>query len=437
MTAIYPKTPDVFAPLWESRKRYLAAYGGRGSGKSWDRGLHLIVRMIHEEARAVCVREVQNSIKDSVHQLLIDTIQRENVGGDFSITETEIKGPGKSQVIYKGMKDLNAESVKSLEGFDIAWWEEAQSASGRSFELLRPTLRKPGSQLWFTWNPRFKNDPVDKFFRQGGAGNEATVVKANWDQNPFFTEELELERNLDLNHNAERYPHIWEGAYETESDMLFITGGMVQEARKRPAYSHMQDAMILGVDVARFGDDRSVIQPRRGNDARTNPAIILDKLDTMQLVGRVTEAANDLKADAIFVDEGGVGSGVVDRLHQLNMNVVGVNFGSRSDHPVRGLPKAANKRAEMWAKMREALRSGLAVADNDEIEVDLTGPTYVFNADNAIQLEKKEEMKKRGVRSPDMGDALALTYAYPVVGRALQDAEEQRIEDDYDPVWGN
>lgn len=434
------RTAEVFGPLWEDEARsyrYLAAHGGRGSGKSWDRALATIQRLSMEAGtRIACVREVQKSLKDSVHQLLVDTIQRENLGSQFEITERSIRNILTGGfAVFMGMKDQNAESVKSLEGFDVAWWEEAQTASDRSLELLRPTIRKPGSQLWFTWNPRYKHDPVDRLLRQGAlTDEEALVVKANWDANPWWTEELERERQMDLRSNTERYQHIWEGAYETESDTQFISGGVVQIAQQRDIYTDLSHPCIIGVDVARFGDDRTVIYPRRGPDARSMPYVTLRGADTMQVVGRVMELAEEHKADAIFVDEGGVGAGVIDRLHQITDIAIGINFGSVADNNTRGLPLVANKRAEMWAKMRESLRLNLAIPDDDDLLQDLTGPLYSFDVQNRIQLERKQDMKKRGIRSSDIADALALTYALPVQARAMIRAEEQRIEDNYDPI---
>lgn len=409
------------------------------SGKSWDRALHGVVRMASEPGfRLACVREVQKSLKDSVHQLLVDTIQREELGSQFDVTERAITNTVTgAYAIFMGMKDQNAESVKSLEGFDVAWWEEAQTASSRSLELLRPTIRKPGSQIWATWNPRFKRDPVDVLLRQSSATeDERVVVRANWDANPWFSAELERERQIDLEQTPDRYAHIWEGAYEAESDTQFISGAVVREAREREFYTDASDPMILGVDVARYGDDRTVIWARRGADARTHPPVRLRGANTMEVVGRVMELAQQIHADAIFVDETGVGAGVVDRLHQLTDIAIGVNFGAVSDRPAQGLPRAANKRAEMWVRMREHLRTGLALPDDDDIEADLTGPLYSFDPKNQVLLEKKDDMRKRGVRSPDDGDALALTYAYPAVARALKRAEEDREADDYDPIWG-
>jgi phage terminase large subunit len=431
------QTPAVFRPLWESDRRYLGAWGGRGSGKSWDRALHAVVRMEREPARVACVREVQKSLKDSVHQLMVDTIQRENLGARFDITENKIQNIVTGGfAVFLGMKDQNAESIKSLEGFDVAWWEEAQNASERSMRLLRPTIRKPRSQLWFTWNPAKKSDPVDKLMRQSGAAEaERTVVKANWDANIYFTEELERERRIALSEDPKQYAHIWEGAYEDESDTQFISAGVVQMARKREPISQIDDPMVLGVDVARYGDDSTCLQPRKGNDAQTYPHERLRGFDTMQVVGRISEMHARLNFDMIFIDETGVGAGVVDRCRQLMLPVMGINFGAAADVPVQGIPKCANKRAEIWAKAREAMRRGLAIADDDELEMDATAPTYRFDANNAILLEKKEDMKKRGVRSPDRFDALALTYAYPVVPRSIEEILAAQADEEYDPIF--
>ena len=406
--------------------------------KSWDRAQAVIIGMIVRPGlRVACVREVQNTLKESVYQLLADTIQRLEVGHLFDLVEGEIRGPGGSKCIFVGMKDQNAESIKSLEGFDVVWWEEAQTASQRSLDVLRPTIRKPGSEIWFTWNPRSKTDPVDKFMRQANAGNpDFIVVEAQWYHNPWFSDVLEKERQLDLAGDPDRYAHIWEGAYEAESDYQFIGARLVQQAQSVAPRADISDEFVIGVDVARFGDDRSVIWMRRGRDARTMPPMVLDdKPDTMQLAGLVASLIDKHTPDAVFVDEGGVGGGVVDRLHQLGYGVLGINFGGTADRIIPGVPKCKNKRTQMWATMREWMRSGGAIPANIDLEVDLTGPLYTFDAQNAIQLEKKSDMKKRGVRSPDMADALALTFAYPAVGQQIKRREEARQIEEYDPYW--
>lgn len=416
-----PKTAEVFAPLWTKPGRFKGAHGGRGSGKSNDRAQAVILRMVTKPGtRIVCLREVQNSIKDSVYQLLCDWIERLGVGALFDITRDEIRGPGGSLCIFRGMKDQNAESIKSLEGYEIAWFEEAQTCSQRSLDLLRPTIRAPGSELWFTWNPRYKTDPVDIFLRQNPP-NEAIVIQANYGDNPWFPDELEIERQIDERGDEARYRHIWLGGYEELSDSQLIPAGIVEKARKRKIDVLPNDERIMGVDVARFGDDETVIAFRQGRNAYYEPWLTFSKLDTMQTAARVAREYDRVKPHALFVDETGVGAGVVDRLRQLGYPVTAVNFGAKPDDLTDA--KVANKRAEMWVRMKEWLQSEVGIPDDPKLEADLTSVEYKFDANNAIQLERKEDMKKRGLASPDRGDALALTFAYPVRFDSYEDDE--------------
>jgi hypothetical protein len=225
--------------------------------------------------------------------------------------------------------------------------------------------------------------------------------------------------------------------------MSLIGADLVEEAMARVPGPSITDPLVLGVDVARFGDDASVIYRRRGYDGRTWAPIKYRGLDTMQLAARVVQQAEEDKPDAIFVDETGVGAGVVDRVRQLmvhsGVTVLGVNFGSASDRAgLVGVGAAderyANKRAEIWGAVREWLRRGGCIPADNELRDDLVGPQYGFNARMEIQLERKEDMKKRGLSSPDIGDALALTFAYPVLGSRMK-AQAQRLNAAGRQVW--
>jgi len=199
--------------------RYKGAYGGRGSGKS-----HFFAELLVEECvrfpgtRAVCVREVQKSLKESAKKLIEDKIQSLGVGDKFEVQNTEIKTPGGGTILFQGMQDHTAESIKSLEGMHYAWVEEAQTLSATSLEMLRPTIRWEDkakgrkSELWFSWNPRRKSDPVDQMLRQKPPSG-AIVIKANWKDNPWFPDVLEEERQDCLKSDPEGYPHIWDGDY--------------------------------------------------------------------------------------------------------------------------------------------------------------------------------------------------------------------------------
>ncbi len=205
------------------------------------------------------------------------------------------------------------------------------------------------------------------------------------------------------------------GIFPRVGDIEFISAADVAEARIRETVGHSFDPLVAGVDVARFGDDETVIVFRKGRDARSMDAIRLRGYDTMQVAARVVEEATRLRADTVFIDEGGVGGGVVDRCRQLRLYVIGIQFGGKADRSdiVTQGERYANKRAEMWGSMRAWLRGG-AIANDDDLQRQLVGPSYGFNNRDEIQLERKEDMRRRGIVSPDWADALALTFAYEV-----------------------
>jgi phage terminase large subunit len=218
------QTAEVFAPLLEPA-RYKGAHGGRGSGKS-----HFFAELLIDDSLcepgllSVCIREVQKSLKQSSKRLLEAKLKELRLGekDGFKVFNEVIQTPGDGIITFQGMQDHTADSIKSLEGFKRAWTEEAQSLSARSLQLLRPTIRAPGSQLWFSWNPRRKSDPVDIMLRGPQTPTGACVVQANWRDNPWFTAELEQERQDCLRMDPDQYEHIWEGAYASANSGAYF-----------------------------------------------------------------------------------------------------------------------------------------------------------------------------------------------------------------------
>jgi phage terminase large subunit len=211
------ETARVFHPLLEPA-RDKGAFGGRGSGKShFFAGLLIEDSLAEKGLLSVCVREVQKSLKDSAKRLIEGKLAEHNLGeaDGFKVFKELIETPGDGVIIFQGMQDHTAESIKSLEGFRRAWVEEAQTLSTTSVGLLRPTIRTPGSELWWSWNPRRKSDPVDKMLRTADRPTGAVVVRANWSDNPWFPEVLEQERKDCLRLTPDQYDHIWEGGYAT------------------------------------------------------------------------------------------------------------------------------------------------------------------------------------------------------------------------------
>lgn len=209
-------TAPVFEPLLHPA-RYKGAYGGRGSGKS-----HFFAEMLVEDhyrmrgLRSVCIREVQRSLEQSAKRLIEDKIKALNLSG-FEIQREKIVTPGGGIIIFQGMQNHTADSIKSLEGFQRAWVEEAQSLSQRSLDLLRPTIRNDDSELWFSWNPYQATDPIDVFLRQSPPPS-AVVVQANHTDNPWFPDILRQEMEWDRGRDFDKYAHVWMGEYAKSSE---------------------------------------------------------------------------------------------------------------------------------------------------------------------------------------------------------------------------
>jgi phage terminase large subunit len=198
--------------------------------------------------RAVCIREVQKDLAQSSKLLLESKLHEHKLGeaDGFKVYRDLISVPGDGIVIFKGMNDYNSDSIKSLEGFKRAWWEEAQTATLHSLNLLRPTLRASGSQLWFGWNPRRKTDPVDVMLCGPEPPTGAVVVQANWRDNPWFTPELEQERQDCLRQQPEQYDHIWEGGYVSVVEGAYYAKSL-NEARKEKRIGRVSADPLLTI----------------------------------------------------------------------------------------------------------------------------------------------------------------------------------------------
>lgn len=210
-------TAEVFEPLLKP-SRYKGAWGGRGSGKShFFAGLVVDHSLYEKGLRTVCIREVQKALKESAKLLIETKISEYGLGeaDGFKVFREVIETPGDGLIVFQGMQDHTADSIKSLEGFKRAWVEEGQTLSARSLGLLRPTIRAEGSEIWFSWNPTRQKDPVDVMLRGAEKPTDATVVKANWSDNPWFPKVLEQERKDCMRTTPDQYPHIWEGDYAT------------------------------------------------------------------------------------------------------------------------------------------------------------------------------------------------------------------------------
>jgi len=225
---------------WDLHVPYFENYLSNGivnhnSGKSHFFAEKLIEDCLYERGtRGVCIREIQRTLKESSKRLIEDKLSAFRLGEaeGFKIYNEVIQTPGDGVITFQGMQDHNAESIKSLEGFNRAWVEEAQTLSARSLSLLRPTIRVKESELWFSWNPRRKTDPVDEMLRGEILPTGAVVVRANWSDNPLLPAVLNQERMDCLRDNPEQYDHIWEGGYATVNAGAYFARE-IAEAKKQ------------------------------------------------------------------------------------------------------------------------------------------------------------------------------------------------------------
>lgn len=252
MSVLQIPTPEVFEPLLQPG-RYKGAWGGRGSAKShFFAGLWL-EESISEKLDFVCLRETLKSLEFSVKKLLESKIVQHNAGDYFDVQDRRIKSRAGGVTIFEGMQNHTADSIKSLEGFDRSWFEEAQNASETSLTLLRPTIRKPNSQLWFSWNPDLDTDPIDKLLRGDVPPPGAIVVKANYMDNPMLPQELRDEMEYDKRRDPDKYAHVWLGEYRRNSEARVFRNWKIEEFERPAGTVHR-----LGADWG-FSVDPSVL----------------------------------------------------------------------------------------------------------------------------------------------------------------------------------
>ena len=412
---ITAKIPKIFAPLIKTKKRYKLYYGGRGGGKSYAFADSLLLLGRMKKLRIACMREIQDSIKDSVHKLLSDRISFYQLT-DYKITETQIinKITG-TTFIFKGLQEQNAGNIKSLEGIDIVWLEEAQKISKNSWDVLNPTIRKAGSEIWISMNRENENDPV--WQAVGANPDERTlVVKVNYTDNPFCSDELKYMAEKCKRENPEEYEHIWLGAPMMSNDYKLIAYKDVRRAMEN-MLMETQSPLIIGLDVARFGDDHTVFCFRRGRYCTEFK--IFSHLDNVAVANQATFFIREFRPLRVFIDAGGVGGGVADILNDRGYKKIvrSVMFGAKALRDDR----YHNRRAEMWDELRQWLAGEQEVylPKIDDLAAELCIVNKKYDSTGRLQLEEKDEIKKRLGRSPDMADSLALTFAEPVYDRGI------------------
>jgi len=323
------ETPRWCLPLLNGdrgKPRYRGAKGGRASGKSHFFGEAVIERLIEEpNTKIICIREVQKSLEFSSLQLLKDKINKMGVGHYFEIQKNRIMTvKGKGIVIFQGMQDHTAESVKSLEGFDVAWVEEAQSMSNRSLELLDPTIRKEGSELWFSWNPNLDTDPVEQIFKNN---DNAVLVHVNYLDNPFVTDATKEMAKRTRANNVLKYNHIWLGDYMKEVEGALWNGDMLQASRVNKDEIPDLTRIVVAIDPSVTGNAKSdetgiVVAGRTAND---DTYYVLEDCSLRgtpdQWIRRAVVKYHEYQADRIIAEVNNGGDLVENLLRNTDKNV--------------------------------------------------------------------------------------------------------------------
>jgi hypothetical protein len=330
-------------------------------------------------------------------------------GAQFSEAELECRLPNGSRIRLHGADNPDALRGIYLDG--VVLDEVADMKPAVWGEIIRPALSDRNGWAVFIGTPKGQNLFHELWLGADAPGWYRAMYRAD-ETGVLPPEELDAARAA---MSDAQYRQEFLCDFSAASDNVLITIDLASRAAGKPLTEKdvAGAPRLIGVDVARFGDDRSVICEREGLLCR--PLLCLEKLDNMTLAGIVAREIGSFSPDAVFVDAGR-GEGVIDRLRQLGHRVLEVNFGARATDSSR----YANKRSEMWDAVRAWLEAGGSIPNDPALKSDLTAPSYSFDAAGRMALEKKERDKERGLRSPDAADALALTFAFPVAPRVRE-----------------
>lgn len=430
----------------------LARTSGHGIGKSacvsW---IILWAISTFEDTRGVVTANTENQLKTKTWVELAKWHRLFIARDYFAMTATALfsRDPEHERTWRIDMVPWSERNTEAFAGLHnqgkriLVVFDEASAIPDIIWETTEGALTDKNTQIiWCVFGNPTRNKGRFRECFAGGKFQHRWKAKAVDSREVSITDKGQIQRWIDDYGEDSDFVRVRvRGVFPRVDAESFISYELAKAAVKREL-DVRGGVVVLGCDVGRFGDDPSVIYPRCGRDASSRPIEIFHGMDTMTFAGRIAAAMLRYGAVVALVDEGGVGGGVVDRLRQLRINVIGVDFGSGPDHfdvTLQG-EKYANKRAEIWASMREWLKTGSIhdIIDNDTSLVDeLTGPTYTLNKKDEIQLESKQDMRRRSVASPNIADALACTFAFPhfETNAVAVPAELEKpiVADDYDP----
>lgn len=394
---------------------------------------------------------MQNSISDSVIRLLDDTINREGYQAEFEVQRASIRHliTG-SEFMFYGIKN-NPTKIKSLEGIDICWMEEAEAVSKESWDILIPTIRKPGSEIWVSYNPKNILDDTHQRFVIAPP-DDICLLTVNYSENPWFPDVLRLEMEECKRKDYDLYLHIWEGEPVADSDMAIIKPSWIAAAVDAHKFLGFDVAgeKRVGFDVADEGEDSNATTLRHGSVAIDVQE--WDRGDVIESSNRVNLYSEQQKADEIIYDSIGVGAGVKAQLGRIaKINIQGFNAGGAVLHPEseymsgkKNKDMFANIKAQAWWSVRdrfyktwrsvearkgdpnctleyqpdELISLSSAIPKLEYLKAELSRPWVDYDGNGKVKVESKKDMKKRGIPSPNMADSLIMAFA-PLIRKPM------------------
>lgn len=401
------KLPSEFKPLFDSWWRHAVIEGGRYSLKSHTVARFLLLTARSKRVRIACLRQFQKNIADSSYQLLIDLIQQygfsEFVWTNDTITNTNTG----STFIFKGL-DRNVETtIKSLEGIDIAWIDEAQTITLKSIRILNPTIRKPGSKIIWTLNRLTDLDPVISYFITNPPRKDVWHLEVDYriaQKNGWLSNEILYEIEQARINHPEDYAHDYLGKALAISDKNIIQTAQVIEAMGREVDD--EGAIEVGVDVARLGGDRTVFVKRKG--LKEIGRASFTKKRTTEVCDLLVNFIGADKDVLIKIDDTGVGGGVTDEMIARGYNVIPINFGAKASNS----DKYPNLISEAWFYLQSIIDQ-ISIANDKDLLVELSNREWKMDSKGRRGVESKDDYKKRGFRSPDLADATILCFYTP------------------------
>ncbi len=420
---------------WRDHYRFKIAYGGRAAGaKSWS-ATSLLVQgsrwgfagprdghWLKPPVKILCLREIQKSLEESSYALIVETAKRLGYSG-YTVTDKYIRHENGSLFLFRGLKDLKAaQSIKSYEGFDIFFIEEAAAVSEDSLTMLVPTLRKPLSELWAIYNREQEMDPIHEYAVHPRTGSCVLELMPATADNPWFNETpLAQDMAEDYCRDPDLAAHIWGGEPRKQGDYCVMARTAIRAAMDRRIQE--EGAIEIGADVARFGDDATDMYRRHGLKVVDHRE--MKKADTETVANAIWDFAGHDRGVRIKIDEG-YNPGVADRVRDKGGNVVAVSFGQQA----KDKDKYPNAISEMWFEFPV---DDAEIPDDPELMRQLSGRRYTYDKAGRKMVEPKDEYKKRnGGRSPDRADGLLLCFyegantGDPAVGAAMAARRSRR-----------